>query len=113
MAVCFTFGLLFIINTPSNFQEAVLKANARTKKWIAYSVVAGSLAVLLVSGIMVGLYLSGNLKREGGPLVSQPRVLNPIFRPLQNKDNPSNQANLSSINYDMFSEGVFTLEHLS
>lgn len=46
-----------------------MKANARTKKWIAYSVVAGSLAVLLVSGIMVGLYLSGNLKKDNGPLV--------------------------------------------
>lgn len=49
----------------------MLKANARTKKWIAYSVVAGSLAVLLVSGIMVGLYLSGNLKKDNGPLVRE------------------------------------------
>ena len=47
-------------------QEAVLKANARTKKWIVYSVVFGSIAVIGVSGILVGLYLSGNLQK-GAP----------------------------------------------
>ncbi|WAR07352.1 hypothetical protein MAR_017310, partial [Mya arenaria] len=47
-----------------NLHDAILKANARTKQWIAYSVVAGSVIVLAVSGLLVGLYLNGNLNRQ-------------------------------------------------
>ncbi|KAK3589358.1 hypothetical protein CHS0354_010003 [Potamilus streckersoni] len=44
-------------------QEAILKANARTKKWIAYSVVVGSFALFAIAGILIGLYLTGNLRQ--------------------------------------------------
>ena len=62
-------NLSWTLTSKSIFQEAVLKANARTKKWIVYSVVFGSIAVMGVSGILVGLYLSGNLNREAAPEV--------------------------------------------
>ena len=62
-------NLSWTLTSNSIFQEAVLKANARTKKWIVYSVVFGSIAVMGVSGILVGLYLSGNLNREAAPEV--------------------------------------------
>ena len=45
-------------------QDAVLKANARTKKWIVYSVVFGSIAVMGIAAILVGLYVSGNLQKN-------------------------------------------------
>lgn len=61
------------VNFTENYfclQEAVLKANARTKKWIAYSVGVGSVAVLTLSAILVGLYVSGNLKDDDKKVVS-------------------------------------------
>lgn len=45
-------------------QETVLKFHAQAKRWIAYTVLTGSLAVVAVTGILVGLYLTGNLDRS-------------------------------------------------
>jgi len=50
-------------------QDAIMKANARTKKWLAYSVVGGSLIVLTISGLLVGLYLNGSLNRQAQEVV--------------------------------------------
>lgn len=44
-------------------QETVLKFHAQAKRWIAYTVISGSLAVVAVTGILVGMYLTGNLSR--------------------------------------------------
>ena len=60
-----------LFDTSIYFQDAVLKANARTKKWIVYSVVFGSIAVMGIAAILVGLYVSGNLQKNAPQEVSR------------------------------------------
>lgn len=43
------------------FQEVILQAQAQTTKWVTMTLVLSCVGVLGVTGIMMGVYLSGNL----------------------------------------------------